>query len=298
MDEKVFYKDENGTIKANLEKYNLPDKVLIRSDGTSIYITPDLALAKHKFQDFNLDKSIYVVGADQELYFKQLFSILDILGFASVSACHHLAYGMVNLTTGKMSTREGTVVLLDDVISDLTKKLQEKNSDEAISEKIAICAINYMMLKSGTKQEISFDPVKSVEIQGNTGPYLQYTLVRTKSVLQKITNYLPRGKAGELLITNFLNNLTIKQFNNEEINLLRTLYKFPEIVESAAENYAPNLLCNFLYDLSQKFNLFYGKHRIIDGEEINEFRVFLTQKVGETLKKGMEILNLPIVEKM
>jgi len=296
FEEKVFYKDENGTIKANLKKYNLPDKVLIRSDGTSIYITPDMALAKRKFEEFNLDKSIYVVGADQELYFKQLFSILDILGFASVSKCHHLAYGMVNLTTGKMSTREGTVVLLDNVIFDLTKKLQERNSDEAISEKIAICAINYMMLKNGTKQEISFDPIKSVEIEGNTGAYLQYTLVRTKSVINKIGfvgvhNCEPHGAQNFVPLQQ--NNL-----NTEEVGLIRTLYQFPEVVQAAAENYAPNLLCNFLYDLAQKFNLFYGKHRIIEGETINEFRLFLTKKTGEILTRGMEILNLPIVEKM
>lgn len=302
LDEKVFYKDENGTIKANLEKYNLPDKVLIRSDGTSIYITPDLALAKHKFRDFNLDKSIYVVGADQELYFKQLFSILDILGFASVSACHHLAYGMVNLTTGKMSTREGTVVLLDDVISDLTKKLEERNSDEMISEQIAICAINYMMLKSGTKQEISFDPIKSVEIQGNTGPYLQYTLVRTKSIQNKIHPRPPFGGTGSGgdpgLDSRFHGNDKIGELNNEEVSLIRTLYQFPEVVQIAAENYAPNLLCNFLYDLAQKFNLFYAKHRIIDEDKTNEFRLFLTQKTGEVLESGMKILNLPVVEKM
>lgn len=280
----IFYQDENGAVKANLSKYGLPDKVLIRSDGTSIYITPDLALAKRKFDDYDLEKSIYVVGCDQELYFKQLFAILDLLGVAGVDKCQHLAFGMVNLTSGKMSTREGTVVLLDDLIADLSQKLQEKNPDQEISEKLAICAIDYMLLKNNLRQEIAFDPVKSIDTEGNTGIYLQYSLVRAKSVLKKI---------GDRKI--FVGEINP---NAEESALLRTLFKFPEVVMTAGDNLAPNLICNFLFDLCQKFNNFYAKHRIIEGEEINPLRVLLAERTEEVLRIGMELLNLPVIEKM
>jgi arginyl-tRNA synthetase len=290
--EKGIFVSSEGAVIFPGEKYGLHNRVFINSLGLPTYEAKELGLAPSKYQDFKYDLSVIVTGNEINEYFKVLLKVLSLISPDLAEKTHHLGHGMVKLPTGKMSSRTGDVVtgvwLLDEVKNKIKNEYQ---CDDETAEKIGLSAIKYALLKSGLGKDVIFDLEKSIAVEGNSGPYLMYTLVRTKSVLQKITNY-------ELLITNYLNNGTIEQLNNEELSLIRALYQFSEVVKSAAENDAPNLLCNFLYDLAQKFNTFYGKHRIVDEETVNEFRLFLTQKTGEILEKGMKILNLPVVEKM
>jgi arginyl-tRNA synthetase len=291
LEKGIFEKSEGAVIFPG-EKYGLHNRVFINSLGLPTYEAKELGLAPAKYQDFPYDLSVIVTGNEINEYFKVLLKALSLINPKLSEKTHHLGHGMVKLPTGKMSSRTGDVITGVWLLDEVKNKIKtDYKCDEETAEKIGLSAIKYALLKSGLGKDVIFDLEKSIAVEGNSGPYLQYALVRTKSVKSKITNY-------ELRITNFLNNLAIKQFNNEELSLVRTLYQFPEVVKSAAENYAPNLLCNFLYDLAQKFNTFYGKHRIVDEDRVNEFRLFLTQKTGEVLESGMKILNLPIVEKM
>lgn len=298
----LFYKDANGSIKVSLKKYSLPDKVLLRSDGTSIYITPDLSLAEVKFKKYKIDKSVYVVGADQKLYFQQLFAILDLIGFANISQCYHLAYGMVYLPEGKMSSRKGRIILADDVLVELTKlatkvieesKIGKGTEDKThIAKQMALAALKYGMLKYNTLADIYFDTEKSITLSGESGPYLQYTFARAKSVLTKNLKLKTKNKNFKFSVFSF-------QLLPEELSILRTFYKFPEVVLSAAQNYAPNLVCNYLYDLAQKFNTFYGKLPILKaGDESGELRLKITKATAQVLKNGLYLLGIESPERM
>lgn len=287
-----IFEESNGAVIFPGEKYGLHNRVFINSLGLPTYEAKELGLAPSKFKDFSYDLSVIVTGNEINEYFKVLLKVLSLINPDLAKKTHHIGHGMVKLPTGKMSSRTGDVITGVWLLYEVKQKVKnDYKCDDETAEKVGLSAIKYALLKSSLGKDVIFDLEKSIAIEGNSGPYLMYTLVRAKSVLQKIANYKSQT-------VDFISNATIKKYNDEELNLIRSLYKFPEIVQTAAINYTPNILCNFLYDICQKFNLFYAKHRIIESGQVNDLRVFLTQKVKETLEKGMEILNLPTVDKM
>ncbi len=292
----VFYQGEKGEIlfdlpekEFGLEKDGSKKKVtVLREDKTSVYLTQDLGLAFLKYSDFKFDKSIYVVGLEQTFYFKYLFYILKALGYKWADHCIHFSYNMVYLPEGKMKSREGKVVEVDDLIDQVQKLVQNNYSvkDEEKSLKIALAAIKFNLLLVQPKQDIRFDPEKSISLEGKTGPYCQYALVRAFSILEK--EKLKRNPNFSILT------------HEKEIIFIRQLSMFSEIVQRAADNYNPSLIANYVYDLAQTFNRFYDALSVLKAEnqEIIQARLYLVKAFSETMKKGLTILNIPYLEKM
>jgi arginyl-tRNA synthetase len=279
---------EDGHVEADLSKFNLPNVVLLRSNGTALYITQDIELARQRIQDEKFDYAMVITGNEQNLRFKQLYRVCEILGIADYDKLLHLGYGMVRLKSGKMSSRKGTAISADDLIADVKKKVHEimaPQKDEPGYEerldKVSIGAIKYTMLKYGVLSDISFDIESSISTEGDSGPYIQYVYARTQSVLLK---------AG---ISNLQSPISNFHLAPEERELLRLLARFDEVVEEAATRFAPNILCTYLFELASSFNLFYQKCPIIKSEEeIREFRLMLTSQTGETIKKGLGLLGI------
>jgi arginyl-tRNA synthetase len=292
----IFVKDETGAIIAELEP-EIPNKVILRADGTALYITQDLYLAVKKFNDFKLDKSVYVVGSEQDLYFKQLFAILDLLGYKGVEKCYHLSYGMVYLPSGKMKSREGTVVDADDLITEvkdlakaeLLKRYKDLAEDELNkrSEQIGLGALKFMMLKTDPKKDMLFNPEESISFEGETGPYLQYTHARICSILSKENGKIKKNVDFALLK------------EKVEQNLINQLFMFQEIVEDAAAQYKPSLVARYLLDLTQTFNEFYHKCPVIQAEkELKEARLLLINRTKDVIKEGLALLGIEAPERM
>ena len=277
----VFEQLPDGAVQANLEKFGLANKILIRRDGTAIYMTFDIALTKHKVAEFKADKYVWVVGNDQIDHFKRLFVIFEMLGMGKIDQFYHLAYGMVRVPGAKMSSRLGNVILADDLL-DKIKELAAKLNPET-AEEVAVGAVKYAMLKVDPMMDVTFDLEKSVSLEGDSGPYIQYTYARAKSVLRK--SQIPNHK--------FQINSKY-QFSNEEMAILRYLYRFPEVVEAAAQNYAPNLVCTCLFELAKRFNNLYNNCPILE----NDFRLMLTEQTSHTLKNGLGLLGIAALEKM
>ena len=290
LKEKVFEKEKDGAVKINLEKEKLGEKILLRSDGTSVYMTQDLHLAKLKFEKYKLDKSIYVVGNEQDYHFNVLFTILKKLGFEK--EMHHLSYGMVELPEGKMKSREGNVVDADDLIEkvqDLVKKELEKREKlsktelEKRSLVIALASIKYMLLKTDIKKNMMFDPKESISFEGNTGPYLLYSYARASSILNKIKK-IPR-------------KFKVSNFEKKETELLTKLNNFTEVVSKAKENLNPSLIAHYSYELAQIFNEFYHDCPVINSEN-ESFRIKLVQTFRIVLKNALNLLGIETLEKM
>ena len=267
LEDGVFQKSE-GAIVTNLKKSNLSDMVVIKSDGTSTYVVFDLNLTVQKQRKFPSDLYLWTIGQEQTLYFKQLFAVCEQLGLGEKENFYHLSYALINFKgSRKMSTREGSVVMADEILDKLEEKALEiiKSSNQELRAKltdreteelvktIALGAIKYSLLRVARETTIFYDMKGSISLEGNSGPYLQYTYARTQSVLRK-------AQAMPFKDTVFKG---INQ-NKEESALLRSFIHFSEVIASAAKNYSPNLLCNYLYDLASKFNLFYARHRILD----------------------------------
>ena len=306
----VFKKLPDGAILSNLEGYGISDTIVLRADGTSMYHTQDLYLTKLKREKFPSDLYIWDIGPEQELYLKQLFSMCEQLGIGKREDYEHMSYGYVFLKgKGKMSSRAGNVISADWLMDEVVKKAKEiiENSEtsrglsskekDIVAEEVGLGAIKYGLLKLARFTDLQFDIDESLSLQGNSGPYLQYTVARTQSVLKKITNYkLPRPRQAKRggQITN--ENL---ELNAEELTLMRAFIHFPEIIEDAAKSYSPNLLCNYLFDLAQKFNAFYQKHRILGDKALGtEFRLALTSATGQILKNGLSLLGIETPERM
>ena len=297
----VAERDESGAVIAKLEKYGLPDKVLLRSDGTSVYATKDLFLAKDNFDKYNFEKRLYVVDFRQEDYFKQVFKVLELMGYEWAKKLYHVSYGTVTLPEGAMSSRKGNFVNADDVFESIIKvekgeiknSLKEVSDIEETSRKVALAAFKYGMLKVDPKQDIVFEYDKVTKFEGNTGPYLMYSYARTQSILEK-------GGFVESKFTFNLEMIEGASLEKAEKDILRSLYKFPEIVFEAGEKFMPHVLANYLYDLSQRFNAFYGQISILSVEDsgVKTFRVGLTNCVGDVLKTGLRLLGIEVVEKM
>ena len=286
---KGILEKSQGAIVFNGKKYGLDTRVFINSLGFPTYEGKELGLAEKEFSDFGeLDKNIHCVTPEQASFFKVTFKVEELIDEKKYkNKQHHLIYEWVKLKTGKMSSREGNVIEANWLIDEIKKKILEKfNCDKDTSEVLAVASAKYSFLKNSTQTIIHFDIDESIAIDGNSAPYLIYTYVRCQSVLKKAS----------------FNNGLIKQFNNlniDELNVLRILDQFPEIVELAARQFSPNIIANYLYNLSQKYNFFYQKNKIIDSNDLTQqFRLILTQATGKIIKEGLYLLGIKTVEKM
>lgn len=302
---KDIFRRSKGAIVSDLGKYGLPDTVLIKSDGTAVYHTYDLNLVAQKRKKFPSDLYIWDIGAEQTLYFKQLFAMSEQLGIGKREDFFHLAYALVNFKGGKkMSTRRGEVVAADKILDELHRralsiietsnqklrgKLTKKQLDQ-LAEEVAVGAVKYSLLKFARNTTIQFDMDESLALEGNAAPYLQYTHARCQSVLHQAKGSAPK----KISLPTGVNP------NPEEVAILRTIYRFPEVVSEAGERYAPNLICNFLFDLAQKYNLFYNQHPIIKSEprELRNLRLALTTAVGQVIKNGLGLLGITVPARM
>jgi len=289
----VFEKDEEGNIVADLKEGK---KVLLRKDGTSIYITQDLALAKEKYEDFKFDKSIYVVATEQNYHFKVLFEILKMLKFPFAEKCHHFAYGMVNLTTGRMKSREGTVVDADNLVEDMivmareeTRKRHDKVNEKDLqerAEKIAMSAIRFYLLRTDPAKDIVFNEEESISFEGETGPYLQYSCARISSILKKA------GKVKESADLDLLKE-------KEEIALMKKLNEYSGVVKEIGEKYNIHALPRYLLDLAQLFNHFYHTHAVLQADEsMKDARIALILAVKQVLSNGLELFGIKVMDEM
>ncbi len=295
LKKKVFFRDENNAIVCGLEKFGLGKKTIMRADGTSIYVTQDLALAVEKYKKFKPHKSLFVVASEQNTYFRQLFKIIELLGFSWHTSLHHLSYGLVNLPEGKLKSREGKVIDADTMIEDLKRLAGEevkkrypdiaKKELEKRAKEIGLCAIKFYMLKTELPKDILFDPKQAVSFEGDTGPYVQYTFARAKSIER---HALKAKKSKQEL-----------DLTEEEKAILALLSVFEEKISEAAEHMAPNRVANYLLELSSAFNTFYHKHRVIDeNNEYSQTRLEIVYATANALKNGMHALNIGVLEEM
>ncbi|MBM4402412.1 MAG: arginine--tRNA ligase [Candidatus Cloacimonetes bacterium] len=309
----VFEKSE-GAVIFNGEKFGLHKRVFITKDDFPTYEAKDMGLARLQFSEYNLDKCIHVVGPEQKGYFAVVFKALEFTEPKTKGKEFHLEYGWVRLKEGKMSSRTGSVVtaswLLDEIkkrvfpMIDVDKEYSEREKEQ-IAEKVTIAAAKYSLLKFAPNTEIAFDIDESISLTGNSGPYLQYTFARTQSVLRKnqetkgLKNRRTEKPKNRKIVPQFLSS-SVSQLKPEELAILRTLYKFPEIVAEATESYTPNLICNFLFDLAQKFNTFYEKLPILkaESEEVWNLRLNLTTATGQIIKDGLYLLGIEVPERM
>lgn len=291
---------KDGAIQAKLESFGLPDKILVRRDGTAIYMTFDVELTRKRVQELNMDKGIWVVGSDQELYFKQLFAVCEILGLATREKLHHFSYGMVRLTSGKLSSRKGRVIYADDVLDAAVaaaKQLVDENEalslvtpeeKQQIAEIVGVGAVKYAMLKLDPKSEILFDIENSVSLQGNSGPYLQYAALRAQSVLNKAKQDIQKVAIVQDV-----------ELEDSEVKILRTLLKYQEVVRNAVEKYAPHDICTYLFLLAQEFNGFYASSSILNASENKRpLKLALTGAVRQVLHNGLGLLGIDIPSHM
>ena len=300
LEKQIFYKKNDGSVWIDLSDQGLDEKLLLRSDGTSVYMTQDLGTAYKRYKDNPEMKGlIYTVGNEQDYHFNVLFKILKKLGFKWAENLFHLSYGMVDLPSGKMKSREGTVVDADELIleminnaSKLSKELGKldglsSNDKKVLNETIGLGALKYYILKVDPKKRILFDPNDSIDFNGNTGPFIQYTYARIQSLLTK-SNY-KKSKINNQL-----------EINDKEKQLLKLLTIFPEIIKSAADNLNPALIANYTYELVKNFNSYYQTTTIlkINDEELKGFRLTLSYKVASIIKSSMKLLGINVPEKM
>jgi len=295
----VFYKKEDGAVWCDLTEEGLDEKIVLRSDGTAVYMTQDIGTAIQRVKDYaDVGGMVYTVGNEQDYHFQVLFLILKKLGFDWAKQLHHLSYGMVDLPSGKMKSREGTVVDADELMIEMTAtakaiseelgKLdgysnQEKNE---LYKTIGLGALKYFILKVDPKKRILFDPKSSVDFQGNTGPFIQYTYARIRSIIRKAT-------------FDYSKSVTI-DLHEKEKELIKQLEIYPEMVQQAAANYSPAIIANYTYDLVKEFNSFYQNVSIL-GEENQDkkvFRVQLAEKVASTIKAAFLLLGIQVPERM
>jgi arginyl-tRNA synthetase len=296
----IFYKKEDGSVWCDLTNDGLDNKLVIRADGTTVYMTQDIGTALLRLEDFpKIKQLIYTVGNEQDYHFKVLFKILEKLGYSWASNCYHLSYGMVDLPTGKMKSREGTVVDADDLMEEMSQKAKEITTDlgkledleetekEVLYNSIGMAALKYFMLKVDPKKKMLFNPEESIDFNGNTGPFIQYTHARIQAILR-------RGKERR--------SVPFAEFELEdkEKSVLRLVKKLPEIIEESAVNYSPAVLCNYLYDLVKAYNSFYQSMPIFDDENAGQesFRIELTKQAGETIGFCLTLLGINAPERM
>ena len=302
--EGIFYQKEDGSVWADLTGEGLDHKLLLRSDGTSVYMTQDIGTAKMRFNEYKIDKMIYVVGNEQNYHFQVLAILLDKLGYAWGKGLHHFSYGMVELPSGKMKSREGTVVDADDLMDGMVKvaremalelgKLESLSNDEAerTYEMIALGALKYFMLKVDPKKNMLFNPEESIDFNGNTGPFIQYTHARIKSVLRKASEK-------NIELKEEIDILPV-EISFKEKELMKRITLFPAIVKEAGTNYSPAIIANYCFELAKEFNQFYHDHPILaeSDKPTRNLRLLISATVGKVIKSGMKLLGIEVPERM
>jgi len=295
----VFYKKEDGSVWVNLTDEGLDEKIVLRADGTAVYMTQDIGTARQRFTDYpKLNGIIYTVGNEQDYHFKVLFLILKKLGYTWAQNCFHLSYGMVDLPSGKMKSREGTVVDADDLMEEVIQKAKEMTQErghidgmddvekENLYRMIGLGGLKYYLLKVDPKKRMLFDPVESVDLNGNTGPFIQYAHARISSLLRKADKLNPLKTA-----------VTLEPAEKE---LIKQLVEYPVVLEQAAHEYSPALIANYSFDLVQRFNSFYQSVSIFKEEDLDKqnMRLVLSSNVGQTIKNAMHLLGIEVPERM
>ena len=300
----VFFKKEDGSVWCDLTADGLDEKLVLRSDGTSVYITQDMGTAIQRVKDYpDVKGMVYTVGNEQDYHFKVLFLILKKLGYDWASHLYHLSYGMVDLPSGKMKSREGTVVDADDLIAEMEQTAKVISQElgkldgyteaqkEDLYHTIGLGALKYYILKVDPKKRILFDPKESIDFQGNTGPFIQYTYARIQSILRK---YAETNNSKEITA------IQLDTLQEKEKNLLKSITLFPSIVQDAADNYSPAVIANYVYDLVKDFNSFYQNVSILGEEDTNKryFRVTMSKKIGEIIAESFKMLGIQVPERM
>jgi len=296
----VFFQKEDGSIWCDLSDEGLDEKLVLRSDGTSVYITQDIGTAIQRSKDMpDVNGMVYTVGNEQDYHFKVLFLILKKLGYSWSKSLFHLSYGMVDLPSGKMKSREGTVVDADDLIVEMSTTAKEISDElgkldgyteqekEALYKTIGLGALKYFILKVDPKKRILFDPKSSVDFQGNTGPFIQYTYARIQSIIRKAD-------------FDYSGPIDTIELHEKEKELIKQLELFPEVIQQAAANFSPAIIANYTYDLVKEFNSFYQNVSILGEKELDKkiIRVQLSEKVADTIKQAFLLLGIEVPERM
>jgi len=299
LEKGVFYKKEDGSVWVDLSDEGMDNKLLLRADGTSVYITQDLGTARQRFDEYTIDRHIYVVGNEQNYHFQVLVLILKKLGYAWADKIFHLSYGMVELPEGKMKSREGTVVDADDIIDEMISTARDMSDNlgklakipdedkEKTYYQVGLAALKYFILKVDPRKNMTFNPEESIDFNGNTGPFIQYTYARIRSVLRK---------AGD----RFTREVNRTSLSNKEIDVIKMIYDFPSVISTAANELNPSILANYLYDVAREFNQFYHDHSILSAEqeEQQKSRLLLSYQTGEVIRSGMTLLGIEAPERM
>ena len=298
----VFDQREDGSVWVDLTGDGLDEKLLLRKDGTAVYMTQDIGTALLRFKDFNdLDRQVYTVGNEQEYHFKVLFLVLAKLGFQQAERCHHLSYGMVELPEGKMKSREGTVVDADDLMQEMfaiardiaaeAGKLEglDENAQHEVFQRVGLSALKYFLLKVDPKKNMMFDPKASIDFYGNTGPFILFNYVRGRSVLRKMEAEgiaLPTGD--------------IATPSPDEMEVIGLLHDLPDVIAEAADTYNPSLVANWCYDLTKAYSSYYQDHSILGADDAatRDLRLVLTERFTRALKTGMHLLGIALPERM
>ena len=304
LDKGLFFRKEDGSVWADLTPEGLDEKLLLRSDGTSVYMTQDIGTAKLRFRDYPIDKMIYVVGNEQNYHFQVLSILLDKLGFEWGKDLVHFSYGMVELPNGKMKSREGTVVDADDLVAEMIgsarkmsedkiNKLTDLSEDEAneIARIVGLGALKYFILKVDARKNMLFNPAESIDFNGNTGPFIQYTYARIRSILRKASE-------SGISIPETLSAQT--DLSEKEISLIQMLADFPNVVKQAGSDYNPSCIANYCYDLVKEYNQFYHDFSILHEEDENKktFRLVLSAEISRIIRTGMGLLGIEVPERM
>ena len=298
--EGLFYRREDNSVWADLTKDGLDEKLLLRSDGTSVYMTQDIGTAKLRFQDYPIDKMVYVVGNEQEYHFKVLSILLDRLGFPFGKELVHFSYGMVELPNGKMKSREGTVVDADDLMAAMIQDAKEVSKDKVlrlnditeqeqneIARKVGLGALKYFILKVDPRKNMLFNPEESIDFNGNTGPFIQYTYARICSVLRKAEEP-EKVEIGKISL------------EEKEVELIQRITEFPGVIKQAGDEFSPAVICNYAYSLAQAFNSFYHDFSILNEPDAEKraFRVQLSAVIARTIRQAMLLLGIEVPERM
>lgn len=298
-----FYRREDGSVWADLTKDGLDEKLLLRQDGTSVYMTQDIGTAKLRFQDYPIDKMVYVVGNEQEYHFKVLSLLLDRLGFPFGKELVHFSYGMVELPNGKMKSREGTVVDADDLMAQMISDAKQISQDKVntltditeaeaqdIARKVGLGALKYFILKVDPRKNMLFNPAESIDFNGNTGPFIQYTYARIQSLLRK----------SDMNTIGVLDADKISNLNEKELQLIQRLTEYPSVVRQAGDEFSPAVICNYAYALASDFNSFYHDYSVLNetNKVTRQLRITLSSCVAKVLLSAMTLLGIEMPDRM
>lgn len=303
LEKGFFFRKEDGSVWADLTAEGLDHKLLLRADGTSVYMTQDIGTAKLRFQDYPIDKMIYVVGNEQNYHFQVLSILLDKLGFEWGKDLVHFSYGMVELPEGKMKSREGTVVDADDLMEAMIETAKETSNElgkldgltqeeaDDIARIVGLGALKYFILKVDARKNMTFNPKESIDFNGNTGPFIQYTYARIQSILRKA------AEAGITVPATIPSGI---ELSVKEEGLIQMLADFTNVVKQAGGDYNPSILANYAYDLVKEYNQFYHDFSILreENEALKVFRLALSQNVGKVVKLAMGLLGIEVPERM